>query len=151
MDSPNLTNEHRWGTSQYLYLGATMAVSVAHGRDGGASSMHIHARKSNCFFVVTGCIELWFQHRPTVRIRAGESFAVRSGEPHRMVFFDDTKLLEIYAADPGQTIDLGDIQRWDLGWVPGEKELVPSGAGATDSAGNPLNPPVATPKCYPCA
>jgi mannose-6-phosphate isomerase-like protein (cupin superfamily) len=128
MDNPTLINNHRWGTSQYLHVGNTVALAVAHGTAGGASSMHVHRDKHNTFIVRKGKIEIEVQGPRVRKIQAeltpGESHTSPAGEPHRMIFVEDSQLFEMYVATPGKLIDLADIEREDEGWFPpGEEEV----------------------------
>ena len=123
MDAPKGRNLHHWGWSEYLYCTDSAALAYAEGKTGGASSLHYHAHKHNTFLVLSGLVEI--EVAPghgapdfVYVLRAGESCNMVAGQHHRMVFAADSTLLELYAALPGQKIDLGDITRLDAGRSP---------------------------------
>jgi len=123
MDNQFAQNRHRWGVSEYLYVGATAALSVAYGKKGGASSKHYHRHKHNTFIVMQGTVRVVSEKGPaglTVALGPQESFTVAAGVLHRMEFVTDAVLHEVYQAIPGYAVELGDIIRLDNGWPGGD-------------------------------
>ena len=123
MDSPTLQNRHTWGVSRHLVVTEQFDLALAEGHAGGASSLHTHHGKHNTFLVLTGTVELLgAEGELLARLDPHESYTAPAGLPHRMVFATDARLYEFYYPldDNGGSIDLGDIQRLDAGWKPGE-------------------------------
>lgn len=122
MDSPTKQNSHKWGVSRHLVVTERFDLAFAEGHAGGASSMHTHRRKHNVFMVLVGTVEIHGVDGLLVRLNPHESYTAPANLPHRMVFVTNANLYELYyqVDDNGGTIDLGDIQRLDDGWKPGE-------------------------------
>ncbi len=123
MDSPTLQNEHTWGTSRHIVVTEKFDLAYAEGHAGGASSMHTHRNKHNVFLVLTGEVLIeGADGDPLAVLCPHTAYTAKAGVPHRMVFLTDATLYELYypVDENGGTIDLGDIQRLDKGWKPGE-------------------------------
>jgi len=116
-------HRHHWGVSQHLYVGRDESLAIAQGKAGGASSLHTHQGKGNGFFVVQGIVEIWSQHGLRAQMEPKGGYWSPAGEIHRMVFITDALLYEFYRGHNGRPIDLEDIQRFDVGWRPGEREV----------------------------
>jgi len=112
-----------WGKTRHLYRDRNVSVAEVLGIARSASSLHVHHHKHNTFAVLAGLIEVWARSGLIGCVRAGEALLVPAGVRHRMVFMQDTLLHEFYQALPGKTLDLGDIERLDPGWKPGERSF----------------------------
>lgn len=130
--------KHRWGKSKILYTDDHLCLAEAHGVAKGASSLHLHAHKANCFIVHSGVIEIWGPHDLLAHLKPLDAYVSPAGEKHRMVFLTDAVLLEVYHSIPGQPLELDDIRRVDTGWVPGEVPVRSRKLGGTDSIGRPM-------------
>lgn len=151
MDKPNHWNKHCWGQSRHLYMSPILDVAYATGKKGGGSSLHVHRYKSNTFLVIRGNIEIRMKGLHTQRVMDHESFTVPAGVPHRMVFMEDSALYEIYVADENaweegiKGVLLEDIERFDPGWNPGEREIRPEYVPPEDLAAPPSRRPPQNP------
>jgi mannose-6-phosphate isomerase-like protein (cupin superfamily) len=110
--------QHLWGQASPLHVDAVVQIVRCHGRTGGSSSLHLHRHKSNTFLVRKGRMRIDVGETEIV-LGTGDSFTVRPGLRHRMTFLQDTDLIELYTALPGQAVDPADIVRFDEGQSPG--------------------------------
>lgn len=104
-----------WGWTQRLVELPELVICRANGKAGKASSLHLHDTLHNAFFVLDGCVRVDFQNGGTRHLKRGQSLVVPAGTQHRMVFVQDSELLEIYYTD-GVKVDPNDIRRMLPGW-----------------------------------
>lgn len=103
---------HDWGNSHTIYKDASVWVVELCGRQGGASSLHIHRKMANHFYCLSGTIDIHVGHVLAKRLDPGDSYYVPAGLPHKIVFKTKAEAIETYYAAPGEWIDENDIVRF---------------------------------------
>lgn len=104
-----------WGWTQRIALATDLQIERLSGRQGRASSLHLHDQRHNLFVVLSGCVRIDFENSPSRHLKRGQTLLVPAGTPHRMVFVQDSDALEIYYTD-GAKVDPEDIRRMADGW-----------------------------------
>lgn len=105
-----------WGSTRKLFARNNVEIHRIEAKQWRTCSKHRHAHKVNVFFVERGllAVDVWKKDYPLVDrtlLGPGESTAVKAGEYHRFVAYEDTVAFEIYYVE----LDENDIERETCG------------------------------------
>lgn len=105
-----------WGTTTCIHIGIISEVHYIKFNKGGFCSKHIHERKTNKFFVISGKLQVsvWPDGddiEDKTILMAGQSTVIPVGIKHQFEGLEDGEAIEIYEfVHPGP-----DIKRYSQG------------------------------------
>ena len=112
-----------WGKTWPVFRSDHCEVWAIEVVSGGYSSRHFHERKSNSFFVQSGCLNVRILHRSwvaatgrVVTLRAGDSLDLQAGVVHQFEALEPTIAIETYYSKEGMCCQ-NDIQRFSVGGI----------------------------------
>ena len=123
-----------WGTCEKWKSHSFLQVDVIKPVKGGHSSVHLHEKKINVFYVHSGCLEVRLYADGTTQMRHGRVTKVFNLTPGMvahvipniwhdfLALSDDTIVTEMYLRRGGIPVDFDDIVRSDNTPVGGVKE-----------------------------
>ena len=107
-----------WGRNTWLHYSPELEICLAETVRGGYSSMHRHCGKHNLFLVLSGRLVLHNQSlAASYVLHPGESISVHARQWHRFISLDKTVLVEVYSRAGHLPVEIGDIERQDVGGV----------------------------------
>ena len=97
-----------WGETQEIFNNGIVSVNYQKIKQGVHCSEHLHKKKSNIFFVITGNlkIEIWQDNaKDETVIWPGEMTVIEPGVWHRFKALTDVECLEIYEVKLSEDIE----------------------------------------------
>lgn len=93
--NPTLIVEKLWGHERVLHNDERYCMKELVLRRGFQSSLHMHARKAETFYIAAGCVQLEIEGVGVLRMNPGDHASLEPGQYHRfMALTDEARVIE---------------------------------------------------------